>query len=86
MGVGACLLLVKCGNDGEITPEIMLDPNRVRLLSVDSTVLSAGEQEWLTFEVEACGMYRALRKWTGLPMRISQLGPGTFIYLQSELY
>ena len=78
VGVGACLLLVKCGNDGEITPEMMLDPNRVRLLSVDSKVLSAGEQEWLTFEVEAYGMYRALRKWAGLLMRISQLGPGTW--------
>jgi hypothetical protein len=78
VGVGACLLLVKCGNDGEITPEMMLDPNRVRLLSVDSKVLSAGEQKWLTFEVEAYGMYRALRKWAGLLMRVSQLGPGTW--------
>ena len=60
MGVGACLLLVKCGNGGKITPEMMLDPNRVRLLSVDWKVLSAGEQKWLTFEVEAYGMYRVL--------------------------
>jgi hypothetical protein len=57
---------------------MMLDPNRVRLLSVDSKVLSAGEQKWLTFEVEAYGMYRALRKWAGLLMRISQLGPGAW--------
>ena len=40
--VGACLLLVKCGNDGETTPKMMLDPNRVSLLSVDSKGLSAG--------------------------------------------
>ena len=78
VGVGACLLLVKCGHDGEVTPEMMLDPNRVRLLSVDSKVLSAGEKKWLTFEVEAYGMYRALRKWAGLLMRIEQLGPGTW--------
>ena len=43
VGVGACLLLVKCENDDEITPEMMLDPNRVRLLSVDSKVLSTRE-------------------------------------------
>ena len=78
MGVGAYLLLVKCGNDGEITPEMMLDPNGLRLLSVDSRVLSAGEKKWLTSEVETYGMYRALRKWAGLLMRLSQLGPGTW--------
>ena len=78
VGVGACLLLVRCGKDGEVTPEMMLDANRVRLISVDSKILSTAEQKWLTFEVEAYGMYRALRKWAGLLMRIEQLGPGTW--------
>ena len=78
VGVGACLLLVRCGDDGEVTPEMMLDANRVRLISVDSKILSTAEQKWLTFEVEAYGMYRALRKWAGLLMRIEQLGPGTW--------
>jgi hypothetical protein len=78
VGVGACLLLVRCGADGEVTPEMMLNANRVRLISVDSKILSTAEQKWLTFEVEAYGMYRALRKWAGLLMRIEQLGPGTW--------
>ena len=45
---------------------------------MDSKILSTTEQEWLTFEVEAYGMYPTLRKWTGLLMRIDQLGPGTW--------
>ena len=36
VGVGACLLLVRCGDDGEVTSEMMSDANRVRLISVDS--------------------------------------------------
>ena len=35
VGAGACLLLVRCGDDGEVTLEIMLNANRVRLISVD---------------------------------------------------
>ena len=77
VGVGACLLLMRCGTDGEVTPEMMLDANRVRLISVDSKILSTAKQKWLTFEVEAYGMYRALRKWAGLLMRVEQLGLGT---------
>ena len=76
--VGACLLLVRCGEDGEVTPEMMLDANRVRLISVDSKTLSIAEQKWLRFEVEAYGMYRTLRKWAGLLTKIEQLGPGTW--------
>ena len=61
IGVGACLLLVRCGGDGEVTPEMMLDASMVRLISVDTKILSTAEQKWLKFEVEAYGMYRALR-------------------------
>ena len=43
VGVGACLLLARCGVDGEVTPEMMLDANRVRLISVDSKILSTAE-------------------------------------------
>ena len=57
VGVEARLLLVRCGDDGEVTPEMMLDANRVRLISVDSKILSTAEQKWLAFEVEAYGMY-----------------------------
>lgn len=73
-GVGACLLLVKCDEDGSVTPEMMLDQGRVRLLATDSKVLSEAERKWLTFEVECYGMYRALRKWSGLLMQVSHGG------------
>jgi hypothetical protein len=76
MGVGACLLLVKPVSEGEVTAEIMLDPDRVRLISTDSKVLSHSQQKWLTFEVEMYGMYRAPRKWAGVIMQVHQLGPG----------
>ena len=35
VGAGTCLLLVRCGDDGEVTLEMMLDANRVRMISVD---------------------------------------------------
>ena len=41
---------------------MMLDHNRVRLISTDSKVLSSAEKKWLAFEIEACGMYRALKR------------------------
>ena len=76
VGVGACLLLVRPGPDGEVTAEMMLDHTRVRLISTDSKVLSTLEKKWLTFEIEAYGMYRALRKWAGILMRTQTMGPG----------
>ncbi len=75
-GVGACLLLVRCDADGSVTPEMMLDASRVRLIATDSKVLSEAERKWLTFEVECYGMYRALKKWAGVLMRVGQLGEG----------
>ena len=43
VGVGTCLLLVRCVDDEEVTPGVMLDANRVRLISVDSKILSTTE-------------------------------------------
>jgi len=80
VGVGACMLLVKADAVSEITPELMLDPDRVRLLGVDSKVLSASERKWLTFEIEMYGMYRALRKWAGLLIQVSASVP-SLIYI-----
>ena len=77
-GVGACLLLVRPHDDGEVTAELMLDPDRVRLIATDSKVLSESQQRWLTFEVEMYGMYRALRKWAGMLMQVAQLGNVTW--------
>ena len=57
---------------------MMLDANRVRLISVDSKILCTAEQKWLAFKVEAYGMYRTLRKWAGPLTRVEQLGPGTW--------
>ena len=73
-GVGSCLLLVKCGADGVVTPDMLRDPTKVRLISTDSKILSEAEQKWLTFEIETYGMYRALRKWAALLMRVAQIG------------
>jgi hypothetical protein len=78
VGVGAYLLLMRAGDDGEVTSEMMLDKSRVRLVSTDSKVLSSAEKKWLTFEIEAYGMYRALRKWAGILMRTQTLGPGVW--------
>ena len=54
----------------------MLDHSRVRLVSTDSKVLSSATKKWLTFEIGAYGMYRALRKWAGILMRTQTMGPG----------
>jgi hypothetical protein len=69
VGVGACMMLVKCEEGGEVTPEMMLDPEKVRLVATYCKVLSEGEKKWLTFEIEAYGMYKALRKWGGFLMQ-----------------
>jgi site-specific DNA-cytosine methylase len=74
LGVGACLLLVKAGRDGEVTPEMMLDTERVRLIATYCKVLSAGERKWLTFEIEAFGMYKALRRWGSFLMQAGVRG------------
>jgi hypothetical protein len=84
VGVGACMLLVKADTVSEITPELMLDPDRVRLLGVDSKVLSASERKWLTFEIEMYGMYRALRKWAGLLIQVSLMSPEVEIVLMMD--
>ena len=62
-GAGACLLLVKCEDARHVTEEMLADPQRVKLISTLSKVLSEDEKKWLTFEQEAYGMYLALRKW-----------------------
>jgi hypothetical protein len=77
-GVGACMLLVKPGENGEVTAEHMLEEDRVRLVSTDSKVLSGAQQKWLTFEIEIFGMYRALRKWAALLMQVCQQGRETW--------
>jgi hypothetical protein len=70
-GIGASLLLVKCADARDMTEERMSDPANVRLIATCSKVLSTSEQKWLTFETEAFGMVKALKRWGKFLMQVT---------------
>ena len=68
-GLGACLLLVRCREAADVAEEVLADPERVKMIATYSKVLSQAERQWMIFELEAYGMYTALRKWGKLLMQ-----------------
>jgi hypothetical protein len=70
-GIGASLLLVLCADARDMTEEKMSDAANVRLIATYSKVLSTSEQKWLTFETEAYGMVKALKRWGKFLMQVT---------------
>ena len=68
-GIGGCLLLVDSEDARQVTEAMLADPETAKLIGTYSKVLSGDEKKWLTFEQEAYGMYRALRKWGNFIMQ-----------------
>ena len=83
VGIGGCLLLVQAPEDEDITP-VTLQTRQVRIIATFAKKLTQEEAKWLTFEIEAYGMYTALRKWSGFIMQVGIANPDMKIQLMMD--